>query len=168
MKRLTDIEILNMYYFSKEGKVFNKTTNKELKPQINSRGYMVINLCIRSKKRKVRVHRFVAYQHIPNINGYPYINHKDCDKTNNHVENLEWCTYDMNKNHAIENGLYKKNSKYGENNKLSKMRDEEVKDIRRLIKEGNSYRDIYSKYEYKIGWWSFRDICRGKTWKHLL
>lgn len=168
MERLTDIEILNIYNFSKDGKIYNKVTGNELCQQESSGGYKVIRISIRGKKRNIKIHRFVAYQHIPNINGYLYINHKDCNKMNNNVENLEWCTYDMNKNHAIANGLYKKNRKYGEDNKLSKMRDEEVKDIRRLIKEGNSYRNIYAKYEDKIGWWSFRDICRGKTWKHLL
>jgi hypothetical protein len=51
------------------------------------------------------VHRVVAQLFIDNPHNYPIINHKDLDKANNNVNNLEWATYSMNTQHANENGL---------------------------------------------------------------
>lgn len=55
-------------------------------------GYLRISLSKSSKEKQVLIHRLVAQAFIPNPNNLPVINHKDEDKTNNHVENLEWCT----------------------------------------------------------------------------
>ena len=76
----------------------------------NSKGYMVINLTSDDKnikKTNVLIHRIVAEAFIPNPNNYPYVNHKDGNKSNNKVDNLEWCNNSMNQLHAFENGLQK-------------------------------------------------------------
>ena len=54
----------------------------------------------RDKHRQYSVHRLVATVFIPNPNNYPCINHKDENKRNNHVDNLEWCTYQYNSNYG--------------------------------------------------------------------
>lgn len=70
--------------------------NKILKACVNSRGYSLVTLCKDGKQKSFNVHRLVAELFIPNPDGLPCINHKDEDKTNNNVSNLEWCSYYYN------------------------------------------------------------------------
>ena len=92
-----DIEEYNgEYQVSNLGRVKSFKNNKEklLKPfftKTNQEGYLVVNLCQNNKRKIKLVHRLVAEAFIPNPNNFPFINHKDEDKTNNNVDNLEWC-----------------------------------------------------------------------------
>lgn len=71
--------------------------------------YVSVNLEDKKSKKSTRnsVHRFVAQSFIPNPENKPCINHKDGNKQNNHVSNLEWCTYKENSFHAVSTGLLK-------------------------------------------------------------
>lgn len=85
-----------LYEVSNMGNV-RKTDGKIPKQFIEPlRGYMKVSLRKDKKNKSVFVHRLVAMAFIPNPNNYPIINHKDEDKTNNLVDNLEWCTYQYN------------------------------------------------------------------------
>lgn len=97
------------YYITKSGKIFSTLTNKELKYDKSCRGYCKVKLMDRRIGRYItlQVHRLVAIQFIPNPNKLPEINHKDGNKSNNSIYNLEWCTSEYNHRHAKENGLYK-------------------------------------------------------------
>lgn len=64
---------------------------KLLNPGLSSNGYLQVDLCLNGKVKKYSVHRLVAQTFIPNSDGLPQINHKDEDKINNRVDNLEWC-----------------------------------------------------------------------------
>ena len=57
------------------------------------------------KRKDFKAHRLVAEYFIDNPNDYPIVNHIDGNKANNHIENLEWCTYSQNNIHAYKNGL---------------------------------------------------------------
>ena len=77
---------------------------KEITPIPNTDGYMSLKLCRGNTYKTVRVHRLVAQAFIPNPNNYPEVNHIDCDRTNNNVSNIEWCTHEQNVRYAIEAG----------------------------------------------------------------
>ncbi len=82
----------------------------------NWKGYLVIDLYINGLRKQYRQHRLIAETFIPNPNNLPQINHIDGDKTNNKVENLEWCTNRVNQLHytkSIFPGTWRrKNGKY--------------------------------------------------------
>ena len=74
-----------------------------LKTIKNKKGYIGVHLSKNNKDKTVYIHRLVAQAFIPNPNNYPQVNHKDEDKTNNHVDNLEWCTAKYNSNYGHRN-----------------------------------------------------------------
>ena len=67
--------------------------------------YWQVKFSVNGRRKKYNVHRLVAETFIPNTNRYPCVNHIDGNKQNNHVDNLEWCTYSHNNQHAYDNGL---------------------------------------------------------------
>lgn len=67
--------------------------------------YRRIHLKQNGKDKHILVHRLVATYFLENANNYPIVNHKDGDKSNNNVDNLEWCTYSHNTLHAYKTGL---------------------------------------------------------------
>lgn len=77
-----------------------KDGNKILKLSKNNKGYLTIGLCKDGKEKKCKVHRLVAQAFIPNLYGLPQINHKDENKENNIVSNLEWCNNKYNSSYG--------------------------------------------------------------------
>lgn len=95
------------YLIDVSGNVWSKKSNIILKYDLSHKqGYVQLRLTNDSGQRKhVFVHRLVGLTFIPNPNNLPEINHKDGDKSNNHMSNLEWCDSKHNKKHALETGL---------------------------------------------------------------
>ena len=77
----------------------------------NSRGYVIAKLCKEGKVKSYTVHKLVAEAFIPNPNNYKEINHRDENKINNHVSNLEWCTRKYNCNYGTRNKRVSKSHK---------------------------------------------------------
>ena len=101
VKRLDRKIINNGKHTIKKGSIIHQS--KSLK------GYMRVRLFINGKIKEELVHRVVAKTFIPNINNLPQINHKDENKDNNNVFNLEWCDskYNNNYGHRIEKSVKK-------------------------------------------------------------
>lgn len=73
---------------------------KVLSPGKNTKGYLSVVLNCSGKRKTITVHRLVTEAFIPNPDNLPEVNHKDEDKTNNRVENLEWCDRNYNLNYG--------------------------------------------------------------------
>lgn len=95
--------IVGDYYdVTKDGDVISLRSNKKLKVKTgNGQGnYLGVCLSIKGNQKYKLVHRLVAEKYIPNPENLPEVNHKDKDKTNNHVDNLEWCSRSENNTHS--------------------------------------------------------------------
>lgn len=113
-----------LYEISNAGNIrsFHSREAKTLKTWESKDGYIRVSLRKNSKIYSKLVHRLVAKTFIPNPENKPQVNHIDGDKTNNKIDNLEWCTAKENIQHAYDTGLHKllkgkNNPNYG--NKLS-------------------------------------------------
>lgn len=122
-KKIIISDIETNYSVSDTGRIRNDFTNKELSLS-EQQGYLHTTLSINKKPKRFRVHRLVALMFIPNNNPLKnVVNHKDGNRSNNNVSNLEWVTQQENTIHAWETGLAtskrkKKVSQYDLNGKL--------------------------------------------------
>lgn len=91
------------YIICDNGDVFNSNTNRYLKGKIDNVGYRMYSLTVNGKKVYKYAHRLVAETFIPNPNNLPVVNHKDENRLNNNVNNLEWVTYKENYHKYLKN-----------------------------------------------------------------
>ena len=94
------IKSLDRTIIYKNGRV-SHIKERILNPSNDKDGYNVIILCYNNNKKAYKIHRLVATHFIPNINNLKEINHKDENKQNNNVNNLEWCTRKYNVNYYV-------------------------------------------------------------------
>lgn len=118
---------------------------------------------LKDLKKNVLIHRLVASAFIPNPYCYPVINHKDGNTLNNHVVNLEWCTYKHNMQHAVDNGL--KPILKGEKCGRSKLKNIDVSVIKTALCSGFKVNDIANYF--KVDQSTVSLIKSGKNWKHI-
>ena len=95
------------YLVSNKGRVYSNIKEKLLKPQKNEKGYLSVELRGGPKRKVKKIHRLVAEAFLKNPLSRTEINHKDGNKENNTVENLEWSTRSENLTHAYSSGLKK-------------------------------------------------------------
>lgn len=138
------------YQISNFGRVYSIKRNRFLNPSKDKDGYLQIGLSKDGKEKKYKIHRLVALAFLLNPHNLPQVNHKDENKTNNKVDNLEFCTAKYNSNYGSRN---EKNSKPV----LQLTKDSE------LVAEYPSMKD--AERQTRISQSSISRCCRGKRYK---
>ena len=123
--------------------------------------YLQVLLCINQIKTHKLVHRLVAEAFIPNPNNYPVVNHKDGNKKNNTVDNLEWCTTDYNNQHAKKTNLLQRY----EDRPAAKLTKEKVLNIPKYIEMGATTDDLAKLFN--VSRRCIDNIFEGKNWTGL-
>ena len=151
------LEYGEKYEVSSLGKVRNVMTGRVLKPGFSGdHEYLQVTLS-NSKVKRYLLHRVVAIAFIPNPENKPEVNHKDGDKTNCNVDNLEWVTSSENQIHATMNGLQRPQSK---------LTADDVREIRKLSAKGYSQRKVANMFD--VGKNAIQSILEGRTWTHVV
>lgn len=144
------------------GKRFVK--GRILKPVLVNNGYLVVALCNGRGQANKTVHRLVGKAFIPNPNNYKDINHKNGIKTDNRIENLEWCTRSQNMKHAYKTGL--KHVPKGEKNHMAKLTEKQVIQIKARLLQGQ--RNVDLAKAYGVHRRTISRIKTGKNWRHVV
>jgi len=166
MEKWVNIEGFPNYKISNNGNVkslnYNKTgIEKDLKKADNGNGYLTVLLCNKCHKR-LYIHRLVAIHFIGLRKGI--INHKDGNKYNNAVGNLEWVNYSENLKHAYKTKL--REIPNGELGTAHVLKNEDIIEIRRLYSE-NELTQSQIAIKYNTTQKNISLILTRKRWKHL-
>lgn len=153
------------YYIDASGVVYSRYSNRPLKCWISNNGYVCVDLYLNRKHFKRKVHRLVAETFIPNINNKPQVNHKDGNKQNNNVTNLEWCTQAENNQHAWNTGLSKAYIRIGDKNPNSKLSPTDVQAIKLLLTKFSNV--AYIAKLFKVRPSTIHSIRDQKRWTHI-
>ena len=97
-----ELEINSNYGISNSGQIYSKYTNRVINSHKMNSGYLSIKLQIGNKKKAFLIHRLVLLSWEEKVVGKEFCNHKDGDKTNNNISNLEWVTKSENGKHSYD------------------------------------------------------------------
>lgn len=122
--------------------------------------YVYIALCKDGVECTRVLHRLLAIAFIPNPENKPCVNHKDGNKHNYRLENLEWVTHSENTRHAVKNGL--RNTSKGENHCRAKITEALAREIKKDTRKVRAIAEAYG-----LGTSLVEGIRYGYTWKHV-
>jgi hypothetical protein len=153
----------NRFEVSNWGRIRTLNTGFIRKLSLLPSGYLALVYHISPTDRRTRTlyaQRAVALTFIPNPHNFPEVNHKDGNKQNNHVDNLEWCDRKRNVAHAFANGLVA----FGEARLSSKLSLSKVRQVREAYSASNhSYTDLAKRF--KVTPSVIGDIVKNRTWR---
>ena len=157
------------YQVSNLGRVKSLNYNHTKKEKIlsdspNTYGYLYVNLYKNGKGKPFYIHKLVALHFIPNPNNHPIINHKDENKQNNKVSNLEWCTHEYNVNYGTRTQRASEKMK-GSKNPMYDIECSKHPRARKVLcvttgKEFNTIKEASESYNLHME--SITMCCQGK------
>lgn len=137
-----------------------RVAEHELSQVVMGRGYRAVAFKVARKTNRTRlVHRLVAEAFLPNPDALPHVNHKNLDKTDNRVDNLEWCTEAQNQQHAADRGRF-----HGRTNPNArfKLQPAQVDEILARLARGEFQDDLAA--EFGVSQSMISAIKTGKSW----
>ena len=158
------------YHVSSEGR-FKNDYGKILSFHPHKKGYLMVQIPKNGKTdARWQAHRLVAKAFIPNPYNLPQVNHKDGDKKNNCVSNLEWCTNLENMQHSWEIGLRVVGTFTGEKNRNSLLTNQQALEIRNAPLRKGPYAEFTRKAlaeKYNVTEHVIKDIRNGRSYKGI-
>lgn len=156
------------YFITQDGKVWSEKSNCFLVfKDVN--GYNKVELFHNKKRKYIFVHRLVAEAFIPNPQNLPFVNHKDQNRKNNTVENLEWCDTQYNNNYGTR--IEKVKAKLTNNNHCKKiaMCDKNTEQIIQIFPSINQAARYLNKSHANIiaTLKGRQKTCYGYKWKYI-
>ena len=151
----------NEYTIDTLGVVYNETRGVPLKGTSITRNNRYVKIHL---DKFYPLHRLVAEHFIPNPDNLPQVNHKDGNRYNNTVENLEWVSARDNVKHAYRTGL---KSNHGELNPFRKLTKEQVKQIWALRHTKLTSRQIRDKLGLEVSVAAVKAVRSGKNWRSV-
>lgn len=162
--RCVPVQYAPRYLVCDSGHVFSTVRKgRLLKPTISPQGYPYVSLMIDGKPHKIMVHRLVAEAFVEGRVPGLVVNHKDGDKQNNDYQNLEWCSYGANNDHARATGL---SSALGETHYASKLTEADVRLIRARVSSGEFHHTVAA--DYGINRQQVTKIVNRQAWRSVV
>lgn len=152
------------YKVSNLGNVINKYWEK-VRHYFDKWWYLIVYLSKESQKTNKKIHRLVAQAFIPNPENKPQVNHIDWDKTNNHVDNLEWCTSSENMRHLVKMWRHHFQTNHPNRGKKwalckNSRKVYQYDQWKNLVKIWDSAMDIFR--DLWLSQWNITGCCNGK------
>lgn len=139
---------------------------KEMKCYKDKKSYVLVRLFKSNNKSKLYyLHRLLALAFIPNPNNYPYVLHNNGITDDNRIENLRWGTAKHNAEDSIKHGTFHYTNTIGIKNGRSKLTENDVKEIKLLIKNKVSGVKIAKQFNIHVS--VISDIKNNKLWTHI-
>ena len=170
-------DIKPMYTISTDGNVKNIKTGKYLKYGVTTAGYYTVGLQHNDNSRHIYyIHKLVAEMFLEKHDYDEQINHKDKDRSNNNINNLEWCTQLENLEHQFSCTNETKKAEItkhwgkispGSENGMSKINDEQCHFICKLLSQGYTRPEVIRMCDFPVSYTIVRFIHERKRWKHI-
>lgn len=152
------------YYVSRCGKVIRGRSKKQMKQVPHGKpAYLTIRTCVNNVPKNTKVHRMIALSWLSNDDpdNKIQVNHKDGNKFNNHVDNLEWVTESQNQRHALDTGLKGKGSELYN----SQLDEYQVHEVCKFLVDGHLVKDVADRFGCSKD--IVRKIKAGDTYFHV-
>lgn len=149
------------FVINEDGQIKNVATGNFMTPYIGKSGYYHVNLNFDNKVKNIRLHKALAETFIPNPNNYPIVHHKDENKLNYELDNLEWTTDAKNVQYHIQNEV-NNNNPFVNNRKLT------ADDIRYIRENQHLYSRRELAEKFQVSKTTIINICKGYLYKEVV